>query len=99
MKSNKKASNQVFPIRKPSDFRQYFYRLRKIQKSVSSQLYDITTFKKQFSLKRISVSTQNQNIQLQYSEISKVTATTPTLFTCSKSAIETPKQFGKIPQS
>ena len=46
MKSNKKASNQVFPIRKPSDFRQYFYRLRKIQKSVSSQVYDITTFKK-----------------------------------------------------
>ena len=54
----KKTLSQVFPIRKTSDFHQYFHRSRKIRKSGSTKLYDITTFKKQFFFKRISVSTQ-----------------------------------------
>ena len=71
--NNKKTLNQVFPICKTSNFHQYFHQSRKIQKSASTKLYDITTFKKQLFFKRISVSTQKHNKYLWFSKISKVT--------------------------
>ena len=69
----KKTLNQVFPIRKTGAFHQYFHRIRKIRKAGSTKLYDITTFKKQFFFKRISVSTQKNNKYLYFSKMSKVT--------------------------
>ena len=42
----KKTLNQVFSIRKPRHFYQYFHWSRKIWKSGSTKLYDITTLKK-----------------------------------------------------
>ena len=57
--NKKNPLHQVSPIRKPSDFHQYFHRSRKIRKAGSSKLYDITTFQKiVFFFKRISISTQ-----------------------------------------
>ena len=44
--NDKKTLNQAFPIRKTSHFHQYFHRSRKIRKSGSTKLYDITTSKK-----------------------------------------------------
>ena len=63
--NNKKTLNQVFPIRKTSEC--------KIRKSGSTKLYDITTFKKQFSFKRISVSAQKHNKYLWFFKMPKVT--------------------------
>ena len=63
----------MFPIRKTSDFHQYFHRSRKIRKSGSTKLYDITTFKKQFFFKIISVITQKHVKYLLFSKMSKVT--------------------------
>ena len=60
-------------IRKTSDFHQYFHRSGKRWKSGSTKLYDITTFKKQFFFKRISISAQKHNKYLWFSKISKVT--------------------------
>ena len=62
----------MFPIHKTSGFHQYFYRPHKIRKSGSTTLYDITTFKKQFLFKRISISTQKHNKYLWFSKMYKI---------------------------
>ena len=61
----------MFPICKTSDFHQYFHRSHKIWKTGSTKL-DITTLKKQFFFKKITVSTQKHKKYLWFSKMSKV---------------------------
>ena len=63
----------MFPIRKTSNFHQYFHWSYKIWKSGSTKLYDITTLKKQFFFKKITVSTQKHKKYLWFSKMSKGT--------------------------